>query len=158
MQSLATLRVRAVSRRYGGTAFTSMNLSSANLSAGRQPVVPWSGHRQLDDPLLQFPVQVLEVEEPTPRQEVAFDVLHAGFDLTLGLRPVGLAEPRGETEVPGEIRKLGVEGKNARGVVDNNGLRVVVKQLQRPASKPGKSFLMRRKKGRQLLIEIGPGE
>ena len=88
-----------------------------------------AGVGDFEDPLLQFPVQVLEVDEAAPRKEVAFDVLHAGLDLALGLGPVGPAKPWIETEVTGEVGELCVEGEHAGRVVGNNGLWIVIEQF-----------------------------
>jgi hypothetical protein len=95
----------------------------AGLPAGRDEVAALVGE-SIDRPLmrramdadvgdLRFPrtellAEVLVVDEAPARQEVALEVLHARFDLTLRLRPVRAADVRLEPPVVGELLERGV--------------------------------------------------
>ena len=68
-----------------------------------------AGIRHLDNPAFQFPIQVFKVNEPAAGEEVTLDVLHSRLDLSLGLWPMRLAKPWGESVVTGEVGELAIE-------------------------------------------------
>ena len=90
------------------------------------------GHPGL--PIRQLGVEVLQVAVSAARREVAFEVLHAGFDLALGLGPVRLAQPGREAPVPGEGLEGRVQPRLAAVATDHDGAHAVVQDgLATPA-------------------------
>jgi len=88
-----------------------------------------TGVCHLDDPALPFPIQVLKVNEPAAGKEVTLDVLHPGFDLPLGLWPMRLAKPWGESVVAGEVGELAIERWMPLLVIVDYCLRIVVEKF-----------------------------
>ena len=80
-------------------------------------------------PLAELLPQVLLVDEGPAREEIALEVLHARFDLALGLGPVGPTEVGLEAPVVGELLEGGVpdDAPVAAGLTD--GARPIVEML-----------------------------
>ena len=111
------------------------------------------------DPVHQALVEMIQRVEGLASQE-ALDVLHARFDLALGLGPVGSAQPRPEAPVGAEVPEDGVPLDPAAfevaGKHDRPG--VVVEQLVGDAPEVLEGLLVTADQGRQPLVQRGPGK
>ena len=110
-QSSATMRASGASRRklgwpVGGEQVAVLLGEAVDRPLVRRAVDPDIGDR--GHPLGELLVEVDVIDELPAGQEVALEVLHAGLDLALGLRPIGPAQPRLEAPVVGEGAEGGV--------------------------------------------------
>ena len=97
----------------------------------------------LHNPAFQFAVEMLQILETPPGQEVAFDVFDPRLDLALGLGPAGPAQPRDEAVVGGKIDK-----SRMKHAIGDNGAGIVIKKYPGTAAELGKSLRMSQKEHR----------
>jgi len=114
-----------------------------------------NGHNPVHQALIEM---IQRVEGLAPQE--ALDVLHARFDLALGLGPVGPAQPRPKAPVGTEVPEDGVPLDPAALEVagEHHRLGVVVEVLMGDAPEVLEGRLVTADEGRQLLVQGGPGK
>ena len=110
-------------------------------------------------PCRQLRVEVLEIGEAAPGNEVALDVLHPRLDLALGLGSVRAAQPHRKAPVVGERRERVVQAR-AASVLDqtgHHGSHPVVQQRLAGAAEVLERALVRRQQARHAFVQIALG-
>ena len=114
------------------------------------------GHR--GQPVLQLPVQVLEIAEGAGQEEVLADVAERPLDLALGLGPVRPAGFGMEAVVAGQIDQGAVVDDAASvGLAGDRRLHAVIEHLVRHAAQRLEGGHMAAQHGRQVLMQRRTG-
>src|SRR3954468_12693711 len=113
-----------------------------------------AGMGDLIQPLLELPVEVVEVAEAAGQEEIFAHVAERPLDLTLGLGPVGAARLGQEAVVPGEVEQGAVEYDVARLTpAADHGAHAVIEDLARHAPERRESRGVATQKGMQVLMQ-----
>jgi hypothetical protein len=112
-------------------------------------------------PVLQLPVQILEIAEGAGQEEVFPDVAEGPLDLAFGLGPVRPAGFGMEAEVAGQIDERSVVDDAAgMGLAGDHGLHAVIEDLVRHAAQRLEGGHVAAQQSGQVLMqdEAGPDQ
>ena len=121
----------------------------------RRAVHPAIGNLEL--PGEQLVVKVLQIAKHPPGHEVALHVLHPGFHLALGLRPVRAAHPRLEPPVLGERGKGRIPALPALMLALDHRAHAVVQDLAGHTPEVLEGVLVRREQRLHPLVRVALG-